>query len=97
MHDAVIVGAGHNALAAAFYLAKAGLKPLVLERRNEIGGGALTTEMHPGFHCPTLSHEVLLHERIVSEMNLPQHGLALLPSTVRVCAPSRTGPAIRCR
>lgn len=94
MHDAVIVGAGHNALAAAFYLAKAGLKPLVLERRNEIGGGALTTEMHPGFHCPTLSHEVLLHERIVSEMNLPQHGLALLPSTVRVCAPSRTGPAL---
>ena len=91
MHDAVIVGAGHNALAAAFYLAKAGLKPLVLERRPEIGGGALTTEMHPGFHCPTLSHEVLLHGRIVSEMNLAQHGLALLPSTVRVCAPSRTG------
>jgi len=94
MHDAIIVGAGHNALTAAFYLAKGGRKPLVLERRTEIGGGALTTEIHPGFHCPTLSHEVLLQEQIASEMKLPEHGVALLASGVRVCAPSLKGPAL---
>jgi len=94
MHDAIIVGAGHNALTAAFYLAKAGIKPLVLERRAEIGGGAVTSELHPGFHAPTLSHEVLLHEQIASDMNLPRHGLELLAPQARVCAPSRKGPAL---
>lgn len=91
MHDAIIIGAGHNALAAAFYLARAGRKPLVLERRREVGGGALTTELHPGFHCPTLSHEVLLHEHIAADMRLKQHGVEFLTSAVRVCAPSQKG------
>src|SRR5688572_32153300 len=49
--------------------------PLVLERRAEVGGGAATEEIHPGFRCPTLSHEVLLRERIVREMDLQRHGL----------------------
>jgi phytoene dehydrogenase-like protein len=94
MHHAIIVGAGHNALTAAFYLAKAGIKPLVLERRAEVGGGALTTEIHPGFHCPTLTHEVLLHHQIAADMNLQRHGLELLAPRVRVCSPSRKGPAL---
>ena len=94
MHDAIIVGAGHNALAAAFYLAKAGRKPLVLERRREVGGGALTNEIHPGFLCPTLSHEVLLHERVATEMNLAEHGVEFLTPIVRVCAPSLTGAPV---
>src|SRR5262245_28754896 len=94
MHHAIIVGAGHNALTAAFYLAKAGVNPLVLERRADVGGGALTTEIHPGFHCPTLTHEVLLHHDIVAEMNLHRHGVELLAPRVRVCSPSRRGPAL---
>ena len=94
MHQAIIVGAGHNALTAAFYLAKAGMKPLVLERRAEVGGGALTTEIHPEFHCPTLTHEVLLHRQIAAEMDLRRHGLELLTPRVRVCAPTRKGRAL---
>jgi len=94
MHQAIIVGAGHNALTAAFYLAKAGLKPLVLERRAEVGGGAVTTEIHPGYHCPALTHEILLQREIVADMNLERRGLQLLAPRARVCAPSRKGPAL---
>ena len=61
----IIIGSGPNALAAAFYLARAGRKPVVLERRDVVGGGAITTELHPGFRCPTLTHEILLHERVL--------------------------------
>ena len=57
----VIIGGGHNGLAAAYYLASAGLKPIVLEgARPRVGGGAITTEIHPGFQCPTLSHHTPL-------------------------------------
>src|SRR5919204_538793 len=58
MSSIVIIGGGHNALVAAFYLAKAGHRPLVLERRDTVGGGAVTEELHPGFRCPTLAHHV---------------------------------------
>ena len=54
--DIIILGGGHNALVTAFYLAKAGHKPLVLERRNVVGGAAITEEFHPGFKCSTLAH-----------------------------------------
>ena len=54
----VIVGAGHNGLTAAFYLARAGLKPVVLERRPVVGGAAITEELAPGFRCPTLAHAI---------------------------------------
>src|SRR2546429_2509537 len=52
----VLIGGGHNALIAAFYLAKGGFKPLVLERREMVGGGAITEEFHPGFRASTLAH-----------------------------------------
>src|SRR5258705_5727210 len=55
-YDVIIIGGGHNGLVAACYLAKAGLKALVLERREIVGGGAVTEELHPGFHCSTLDH-----------------------------------------
>ena len=84
--DVVIIGGGHNGLVAAFYLARAGLKPLVLEARDEVGGGAITAEIHPGFHCPVLSHEMLLHERVVREMNLARFGLELLTPEAEVCS-----------
>jgi phytoene dehydrogenase-like protein len=90
----VIIGGGHSGLVAAFYLAKAGLKPLVLERSTRIGGGAITTEISPGFHCPSLSHEVLVHDQIVAEMELRQHGLELLSAEADVCALSTNGDPI---
>ena len=52
----VIVGGGHNGLITAFYLAKGGFKPVVLERREMVGGGAVTEEFHPGFRVSTLAH-----------------------------------------
>src|SRR5688572_32425188 len=94
MKTAIVIGAGHNGLIAAFYLAKAGVKPIVLEARAEVGGGAITGEIHPGFHCPTLTHEVLLQQQIVGEMNLAQHGLQLLRPQASVCALSRGGPLV---
>jgi phytoene dehydrogenase-like protein len=76
--DVIIVGGGHNGLVAAFYLAKAGFKPLVLERRAQVGGGAITEEFHPGFHCSTLAHNTgPLRADIVRDMQLEQHGLKL--------------------
>ena len=101
MHDAIIIGAGHNALVAAFYLAKAGRRPLVLERQAQVGGGAITTEIHPGFRCPTLSHEILLDAQIVSDLDLRRHGVEFIALPALVCAvsPRRscTGAARRCQ
>ena len=54
----VLIGGGHNALITAFYLAKGGFKPLLLERREMVGGGAVTEEFHPGFRASTLAHTV---------------------------------------
>ena len=74
--DVVIIGAGHNGLVTAFYLAKAGFKPLVLERRAQTGGCAITEEFHPGFRCSTLAHATgPIRPDIVRDMNLAQHGL----------------------
>jgi len=67
----VIIGAGHNGLTAAFYLAKAGLKPLVLERRPAVGGAATTEEIAPGFRAPSLAHAIgPLRSSVVRDMRL---------------------------
>ena len=87
----VIIGGGHNGLVAAFYLAKAGVKPLVLERSPQIGGGAITAEIASGFRGPRLSHDVLLHDQIFVEMELGRHGVELLPTDADVCALSPDG------
>ena len=76
---------------AAFYLAKAGLKPLVLERRETVGGGAITGEIHPGFRCPTLSHHALLWADIARDMQLQRHGLEVLRPAAEVFAPALDG------
>src|SRR5271155_2617434 len=76
--DVIIVGGGHNGLVTAFYLAKAGFKPLVLERRTQVGGAAITEEFHPGFRCSTLAHNTgPLRADIVRDMQLEQHSLKL--------------------
>ena len=89
--DVIIIGGGHNGLVAAFYLAKAGLKPLVLERREMVGGGAITSEVHPGFRCPTLSHHVLLWADIARDMQLQRHGLEVLRPAAEIFAPALDG------
>jgi phytoene dehydrogenase-like protein len=86
MIDVAIIGGGHNGLIAAYYLARAGLKTVVFERRGEVGGGSVTSEIHPGFRCPTLSHETLLHDRIARDMHLERHGLARLTPAAQVCS-----------
>ncbi len=76
--DVIIVGGGHNGLVTAFYLAQAGFKPLVLERRAQVGGAAITEEFHPGFRCSTLAHNTgPLRADIVRDMQLEKHGLKL--------------------
>ncbi len=95
MADAVIVGGGHNGLVTAFYLAKAGLKPIVIERRDTIGGGALTGELHPGFRCPTLTHSTgLLWKEVASEMDLRGLGVEFLGSDAQIFAPGPDGRAL---
>lgn len=76
--DVIIIGGGHNGLVAAFYLAKAGLKPLVLERRNQVGGAAVTEEFHPGFRSSVLAHSAALDPVIIRDMQLEQNGLKLI-------------------
>ncbi len=76
--DVIIVGGGHNGLVTAFYLAKAGFKPLVLERRPQVGGAAITEQFHPGFRSSTLAHNAgSLRADVVRDMQLKQHGLEL--------------------
>jgi len=77
--DAVIVGGGHNGLVCAFYLANAGLKVKVLERRNIVGGAAVTEEFHPGFKNSTASYTVsLLNPSVIKDMELKENGLEII-------------------
>src|ERR1700756_3669922 len=91
----VVVGGGHNALITAFYLAKGGFKPLVLERREMVGGGAITEEFHPGFRASTLAHTVgPLRADIAAEMQLQNFGCEILTPDPRVFAPTPDGKSL---
>ena len=93
--DIVIAGAGHNGLTAACYLAKAGWKPLLLERRELVGGVAVTESLDPGFRCPTLLHTTGPYlPGIARDLGLDRHGLEILRPQVRVFAPPADGPAL---
>jgi len=93
--DVVVIGAGHNGLVTAFYLAKAGRKLLVLERRPEVGGAAITGEFHPGFRCSTLAHSCgPLLAGIAGDLRLEPHGLEMIHPEPRVFAPALDGRAL---
>jgi phytoene dehydrogenase-like protein len=79
-YDVIIIGGGHNGLVNAAYLARAGRKVLVLERRHVLGGAAVTEEVFPGFKFSVCSYVVsLLRPEIIRELDLPRHGLEILP------------------
>ena len=79
-YDAVVIGGGHNGLTTAAYLAKAGRKVVVLEKNSMLGGAAVTVEHYPGFRFSAMSYVVsLLRPEIIRELELPKHGLEILP------------------
>lgn len=82
-YDAIIIGGGHNGLTCAFYLAKAGMKVRVLERRHIVGGAAVTEEFHPGFRNSTASYTVsLLRPKVIADMKLHERGYRIIERTI---------------
>lgn len=78
-YDAVVVGAGHNGLTCACYLARAGLKVKMLERRAVVGGAAVTEEFHPGFRNSVAAYTVsLLQPKVIRDLRLAEHGLRIV-------------------
>jgi phytoene dehydrogenase-like protein len=85
-YDAIIIGGGHNGLVCGAYLAKAGLKTLVLERRHVFGGAAVTEEFSPGFRASIFSYVMsILHPRIIADLELKKFGLEVLPANDLFC------------
>jgi phytoene dehydrogenase-like protein len=90
-----LIGGGHNALVTAFYLAKGGFKPLILERREMIGGGAVTEEFHPGFRASTLSHTVgPIRADIARDLEFHKLDCEILRPDPRVFAPTPDGQSL---
>ncbi len=94
-YDAIVIGGGHNGLVTAAYLGKAGLRTVVLERRETLGGAVGTSELAPGARVPTLAHTVgRLRPSVVRDLDLKRHGLSLVGPDVRVFAPGPDGSAV---
>lgn len=94
-YDAIVIGGGHNGLVTATYLGKAGIRTLVLERRETVGGAAETSELAPGVRVPTLAHTVgRLRPSVVRDLGLKTHRLSLVGPDVRAFAPAVDGPGI---
>ena len=82
-YDAIIIGGGHNGLTCAFYLARAGMKVRVLERRDVVGGACVTEEFHPGFRNSTASYTVsLLRPKVIADMKLHDYGYRVIERTI---------------
>ena len=85
-YDVIVIGGGHNGLVCGAYLAKSGLKVLVLERREIFGGAAVTEEFVPGFRASRFSYVMsLLHPRVIRDLDLPAQGLTVLPANDLFC------------
>ena len=94
--DAVVIGGGHNGLVASWYLAHAGLKVLVLERRDFVGGAVITEELWPGFSAPTCSYLCyLLQAKIIEDMDLREHGFDVHQLSPHSFHPFPNGRSIR--
>src|SRR5437660_7140604 len=91
MRDVIVIGAGVNGLVAATFLAKGGLKPLVLDRADRVGGCAITADFAPGFRAPALAHAAAIEPAIVRSLGLERHGLQILRSEAHACAPTLDG------
>ncbi|QJR10792.1 hypothetical protein DSM104443_01861 [Usitatibacter rugosus] len=95
-YDAVIIGAGHNGLACACYLAAAHLKVCMVERRDVVGGAAVTEEFHPGFRNSTASYTVsLLNPKVIRDLKLAEHGLRVVERPFSNFLPLDDGASIR--
>ena len=91
-YDAVIIGAGHNGLVCAFYLARAGLKVRIVERRDVVGGAAVTEEFHPGFRNSVASYTVsLLQPKVITDMKLADHGYRVIERPIANFLPQPDG------
>ena len=94
-YEAIVVGGGHNGVTCAAYLARAGLRTLLLERREQVGGAAATDELLPGVRVPTVAHTVgRLRPSIVRDLRLRDYRLQLVQPEVRAFAPRPDGPAV---
>src|SRR3954463_4807968 len=90
--DVVIIGAGHNGLTCAAYLAMAGLRVHVVERRKVVGGAAVTEEFHPGFRNSVAAYTVsLLNPRIITDLKLHEHGLTIVERRAQHFLPTTDG------
>src|SRR5215813_5918411 len=90
--DVVIIGAGHNGLTCAAYLAMAGLRVKVVERRGVVGGAAVTEEFHPGFRNSVAAYTVsLLNPKVIADLRLADHGLKIVERRAQNFLPSLDG------
>src|ERR1700732_4743960 len=94
-YDAIVIGAGHNGLTAAAYLARAGLSTLVLERRDIVGGCCVTEEIAPGCRVSTTSYIAsMLRPEVISDLRLTEYGLRMVPCYPAIHVPFPDGHVV---